>query len=127
VKAFITLDEEKAKQTAKKLDEEGTFAGKLSALPMGIKDNIMTSGLRTTCASKFLENFDDPLYSATALQRLENAKAITLGKVNMDEFAMGSTTENSAYQATRNPWNLDHVPGGSSGGSAAAVAAGDVL
>lgn len=127
VKAFITLDEEKAKQTAKKLDEEGTFAGKLSALPMGIKDNIMTSGLRTTCASKFLENFDDPLYSATALQRLENAKAITLGKVNMDEFAMGSTTENSAYQATRNPWNLDHVPGGSSGGSAAAVAAGEVL
>lgn len=127
VNAFITLNEDEAKEKAKKLDEKGNRSGKLFAMPMGIKDNIMTKGLRTTCASQFLKDFNDPLYDATAVEQLYAENAITIGKLNMDEFAMGSTTENSSYQKTKNPWNLKHVPGGSSGGSAAAVAAGEVL
>ncbi len=129
VQAFITLDEENAREKARKLDEKlGTDESKglLFGMPIGLKDNIVTKGLRTTSASKMLENFD-PIYDATVVNKLHHAETITIGKLNMDEFAMGSTTEHSAFMKTRNPWNLDVVPGGSSGGSAAAVASGEVL
>src|SRR5699024_5167137 len=126
IQAFLTLDEEKAKEKAKALDKEETHA-KLFGLPIGIKDNIVTKNLRTTAASQILKNFNDPLYDATVVEKLNEEKAITIGKLNMDEFAMGSSTENSSYTKTRNPWNTDYVPGGSSGGAAAAVAAGEVL
>lgn len=127
VHAFLTLDEENARRQAKELDESPDTSASLFGMPQGIKDNIVTKGLRTTCASQFLDNFHDPLYDATVIQKLANEKPITIGKLNMDEFAMGSSNENSSYTPTRNPWNTDHVPGGSSGGSAAAVAAGEVL
>src|SRR5699024_10519083 len=126
IQAFLTLDEEKAKEKAKALDTEENDA-KLFGLPIGIKDNIVTKNLRTTAASQILKNFNDPLYDATVVEKLNEEKAITIGKLNMDEFAMGSSTENSSYTKTRNPWNTDYVPGGSSGGAAAAVAAGEVL
>ncbi|MEC2065406.1 Asp-tRNA(Asn)/Glu-tRNA(Gln) amidotransferase subunit GatA [Bacillus inaquosorum] len=128
VQAFLALDEERARAYARELDEavDGRSEhGLLFGMPIGVKDNIVTKGLRTTCSSKILENFD-PIYDATVVQRLQDAEAVTIGKLNMDEFAMGSSTENSAYKLTKNPWNLDTVPGGSSGGSAAAVAAGEV-
>ncbi|WP_075979879.1 Asp-tRNA(Asn)/Glu-tRNA(Gln) amidotransferase subunit GatA [Bacillus massilinigeriensis] len=128
VQAFLTLDEEKARHAAKELDKKlGTDESKglLFGMPIGIKDNIVTKGLRTTCASKILGNFD-PIYDATVMQKLQEAETITIGKLNMDEFAMGSSTENSGFQLTKNPWNLETVPGGSSGGSAASVAAGEV-
>ncbi|WP_346200516.1 Asp-tRNA(Asn)/Glu-tRNA(Gln) amidotransferase subunit GatA [Caldifermentibacillus hisashii] len=128
VQAFLTLDEENARNKAKQLDEKlagGDSTGILFGMPIGIKDNIVTKGVRTTCASKILENFD-PIYDATVMQKLHNAETVMIGKLNMDEFAMGGSTETSHYQRTYNPWNLDYVPGGSSGGSAAAVAAGEV-
>lgn len=128
VQAFLTLDEENARNKAKQLDEKlagGDSTGILFGMPIGIKDNIVTKGVRTTCASKILENFD-PIYDATVMQKLHNAETVMIGKLNMDEFAMGGSTETSHYQRTFNPWNLDYVPGGSSGGSAAAVAAGEV-
>ncbi|MRX72678.1 Asp-tRNA(Asn)/Glu-tRNA(Gln) amidotransferase subunit GatA [Bacillus lacus] len=128
VQAFLALDEERARSYAKELDEAiGTRDefGLLFGMPIGVKDNIVTKDLRTTCASKILENFD-PIYDATVVQKLRRAEAVTIGKMNMDEFAMGSSNENSAYKVTKNPWNLNTVPGGSSGGSAAAVAAGEV-
>ncbi|MGM0876025.1 MAG: Asp-tRNA(Asn)/Glu-tRNA(Gln) amidotransferase subunit GatA [Bacillota bacterium] len=128
VGAFLTLNEENARTYAKELDEalgSRDEFGLLFGMPIGVKDNIVTKGLRTTCASKILENFD-PIYDATVVKHLQTAEAVTIGKLNMDEFAMGSSTENSGYQSTRNPWNLETVPGGSSGGSAAAVAAGEV-
>ncbi|AXI08205.1 Asp-tRNA(Asn)/Glu-tRNA(Gln) amidotransferase GatCAB subunit A [Oceanobacillus zhaokaii] len=127
VHAFLTLDKENALAKAKVLDEHPDATAKLFGIPSGIKDNIMTKGLRTTCASQFLDNFNDPLYDATVVEKLNNEQTIAVGKLNMDEFAMGSSNENSSYDATRNPWNTDYVPGGSSGGSAAAVAAGEVL
>ncbi|HZH60625.1 MAG TPA: Asp-tRNA(Asn)/Glu-tRNA(Gln) amidotransferase subunit GatA [Metabacillus sp.] len=128
VGAFLTLNEENARTYAKELDEalgSRDEFGLLFGMPIGVKDNIVTKGLRTTCASKILENFD-PIYDATVVKHLQNAEAVTIGKLNMDEFAMGSSTENSGFKPTRNPWNLETVPGGSSGGSAAAVAAGEV-
>ncbi|MTH54206.1 Asp-tRNA(Asn)/Glu-tRNA(Gln) amidotransferase subunit GatA [Bacillus mangrovi] len=128
VQAFMTLDEERARSYAKQLDEAvGTRdeLGLLFGIPIGVKDNIVTKDLRTTCSSKILENFM-PIYDATVVQKLQQAESVTIGKLNMDEFAMGSSTENSGFKPTRNPWNLETVPGGSSGGSAASVAAGEV-
>ena len=129
VKAFMTLNEEGAMQAAKALDGKlGTeeARGLLFGLPVGVKDNIVTKGLRTTASSQLLGNFE-PLHNATVVERLNAAETITVGKLNMDEFAMGSSNENSGFYSTRNPWNTDYVPGGSSGGSAASVAAGEVF
>ena len=129
VQAFLTLNEENAKEYAKQLDEalgNSDELGLLFGMPIGVKDNIVTKGVRTTAASKILENFD-PIYDATVVQKLQNAQSVTIGKLNMDEFAMGSSNENSSFKVTKNPWDLERVPGGSSGGSAAAVAAGEVL
>ncbi|WP_449403135.1 Asp-tRNA(Asn)/Glu-tRNA(Gln) amidotransferase subunit GatA [Exiguobacterium artemiae] len=124
--AFLSLNEDAFEQ-AKRMDEIAKHeANPLFGLPIGVKDNIVTKGMTTTCGSKFLENFV-PAHDATVVERLHEAGAITIGKLNMDEFAMGSSNENSAYKPVRNPWNTKHVPGGSSGGSAAAVAAGEVL
>ncbi|MFA9378107.1 MAG: Asp-tRNA(Asn)/Glu-tRNA(Gln) amidotransferase subunit GatA [Lachnotalea sp.] len=125
VHSFVTIDEEGALKKAaeiQKLIDEGKLMGPLSGVPVAIKDNMCTHGLLTTCSSNILGNFK-PTYSAQAIVNLEQAGAIMIGKTNMDEFAMGSTTETSAFGVTKNPWNLEHVPGGSSGGSCAAVAA----
>ena len=127
VHSSVTLDEEGAMKRAKEVQaqiEAGTLTGPLAGVPAAIKDNMCTKGMRTTCSSKILENFV-PTYTAEAVLNLEKAGAVILGKTNMDEFAMGSTTETSAYGVTRNPWNTEHVPGGSSGGSCAAVAANE--
>ncbi|MCS7461385.1 Asp-tRNA(Asn)/Glu-tRNA(Gln) amidotransferase subunit GatA [Paenibacillus doosanensis] len=128
VKAFLTLDEENARKTAQLLDEQlgkSDERGLLFGLPIGIKDNIVTEGVTTTCASQFLRNFN-PVYDATVVRKLKEAQAVSVGKLNMDEFAMGGSNENSSFHTTYNPWNTEYVPGGSSGGSAAAVAAGEV-
>jgi aspartyl-tRNA(Asn)/glutamyl-tRNA(Gln) amidotransferase subunit A len=128
VQAFITLDEEGAKAQAAELDKQlkqGGERGLLFGLPAGIKDNIVTDGLKTTCASRFLSNYI-PIYNATVMDKLRAAQSVTIGKLNMDEFAMGGSNENSAFRPTRNPWDPERVPGGSSGGSAAAVAARQV-
>jgi len=124
VGAFLTLDKEGALEQAAAADRRlaSGDAEPLTGIPLGIKDLMCTRGLRTTCASKILENFIPP-YDATVIAKLKAAGAVIVGKLNMDEFAMGSTTEHSGFQVTRNPWNLDRIPGGSSGGSAAAVAA----
>lgn len=127
IQAFLTVNEEAALERAKQLDEAADYSKPLAAIPHAMKDNIVTKGIRTTCASNMLKNFNDPLYDATVVEKVNAADAIMVGKVNLDEFAMGSTTETSAFQKTKNPWNVDHVPGGSSGGSAAAVASGQVL
>ncbi|MNM21652.1 Glutamyl-tRNA(Gln) amidotransferase subunit A [compost metagenome] len=129
IHAFLTLNEEGAKSAARQLDDKlasGAPRGLLFGIPAGVKDNIVTKGLRTTCASRFLDNYQ-PIYDATVAAKLRQADAVTIGKLNMDEFAMGGSNENSAYGAVRNPWDLERVPGGSSGGSAAAVAAGEVF
>lgn len=127
INAYVTVDRERALRTAASVQariEKGELTGPLAGVPVAIKDNLCTAGMRTTCASKILENFV-PAFSAEAVLNLQRAGAVVIGKTNMDEFAMGSTTETSAYGETRNPWNTAHVPGGSSGGSAAAVAAGE--
>ena len=122
---YVTVEREKALKQAEEVQkkiEAGELTGPLAGVPFAIKDNMCTEGTLTTCSSKILENFV-PTFSAEAVLNLEKAGAVILGKTNMDEFAMGSTTETSYYGVTKNPRNPEHVPGGSSGGSAAAVAA----
>ncbi len=124
---YVTIEEDKALERAacvQKEIEAGTMKGPLAGVPVAVKDNLCTEGIVTTCSSRILGNYK-PAYTAEAVLNLEKAGAVILGKTNMDEFAMGSTTETSAFGATRNPWNPDHVPGGSSGGSCAAVAANE--
>ena len=125
VNAFVTVQAEEALKKSQEIEqkvENGEINSKFAGIPIGIKDNICTKGVKTTCSSKMLENFVAP-YNATVVEKLNNEGLISLGKLNMDEFAMGASTEYSAFEKTRNPWNLNTVPGGSSGGSAAAVAA----
>lgn len=122
---YVTIDEDGARKQAQEIQEKidaGQLNGPLAGVPVAIKDNMCTKGMLTTCSSKILGNFI-PTFSSEAVLNLQKAGAVILGKTNMDEFAMGSTTETSAFGATRNPWQEEHVPGGSSGGSAAAVAA----
>ncbi|WPX09534.1 Asp-tRNA(Asn)/Glu-tRNA(Gln) amidotransferase subunit GatA [Anaerocellum danielii] len=129
VKAYITITKEEALENAKKIDEKiakGEDVGVLYGLPIALKDNLCTNGIKTTCASKILYNFVPP-YDATVVKKLKENHMTLLGKLNMDEFAMGSSTENSAFHTTKNPWDLERVPGGSSGGSAAAVAADEAF
>lgn len=129
VQAYLTITREEALAQAKAVDEKiakGEEIAFLEGIPGAIKDNICTKGIKTTCASKILQKFVPP-YDATVMQKLEAQNPVVLGKTNLDEFAMGGSTENSAYHPTCNPWNTDCVPGGSSGGSAAAVAAGTAV
>lgn len=119
VQAFVTITDKEALEQAKSVKESNM---KFAGIPIGIKDNMCIKGVKTTCSSKMLENFIAP-YDATVIEKLKEQKIISLGKLNMDEFAMGASTEYSALKTTKNPWNLNRVPGGSSGGSAAAVAA----
>ena len=124
VQAFITLTTDEALEKSKIIEEKvnkGEIKGELAGIPIGIKDNMCIKGTKTTCASKMLENFIAP-YNATVIDKINDENMISLGKTNMDEFAMGSSTENSYFKKTKNPWDLSRVPGGSSGGSAAAVA-----
>jgi aspartyl-tRNA(Asn)/glutamyl-tRNA(Gln) amidotransferase subunit A len=125
VESYITVCDETAMKAAKEVDAKrakGDTLPRLAGVPIGIKDNMCTKGILTSCASKMLSDFVPP-YDATVVNKIKSEQMVILGKLNMDEFAMGSSTENSYYKKTRNPWNLDYVPGGSSGGSAAAVAA----
>ena len=125
INSFVTVTNKeealKKAEEVQKLIDEGKLTGPLAGVPVAIKDNMCTKGMLTTCSSKILGNFV-PTYTATAVENLEKAGAVIIGKTNMDEFAMGSTTETSAYGATKNPWNTEHVPGGPSGGSCTAVA-----
>ena len=125
VQAFVTVLTDDAKIKAKEIEEKvkkGEISSNFAGIPIGIKDNLCTKGVKTTCSSKMLENFVSP-YDATVIEKINSEGMINLGKLNMDEFAMGGSTETSAFKKTKNPWNLNAVPGGSSGGSAAAVAA----
>ena len=129
IKAYLLLTEEEAFRQANQVDRQiagGEKIGDLAGVPLGFKDILCTRGIRTTCGSKILENYV-PFYDGTVVRRLKDGDAVILGKLNMDEFAMGSSTENSGFQITRNPWDLGRIPGGSSGGSAAGVAAGECV
>ncbi|MCX5750510.1 MAG: Asp-tRNA(Asn)/Glu-tRNA(Gln) amidotransferase subunit GatA [Candidatus Saganbacteria bacterium] len=129
VKAFVTLTKEEAIKKAKAVDEKiskGEKIGPLEGIPIGLKDNLCTRGIKTTCSSKILANYLPP-YNATVIEKIIAAGAVPVGKTNLDEFAMGSSTENSGFFTTKNPWNLETVPGGSSGGSAACVAASEAV
>ncbi len=129
VKAFLTVTADEALATAQEVDDKiaaGESIGILEGIPVGVKDNMCTKGIKTTCASQILANFVPP-YESTVTQKLKDAGAVLVGKTNLDEFAMGGSTENSSFQVTANPWDLERVPGGSSGGSAAAVAAGECV
>ena len=128
IHSFVTIDREGALKKAEEIQakiDAGELTGPLAGVPVAIKDNMCTEGMVTTCSSKILYNFVPP-YTSEAVLNLEKAGAVIIGKTNMDEFAMGSTTETSAFGPTKNPWNTDHVPGGSSGGSCTAVAAEEV-
>jgi aspartyl-tRNA(Asn)/glutamyl-tRNA(Gln) amidotransferase subunit A len=126
IKSYVTVSEALALEQAREADQRirmGDGLSPLTGIPYSAKDSLSTRGVHTTCSSKILENYK-PFYDSTAIKNLKATGSVLLGKTNMDEFGMGSSTENSGFFTTRNPWNLDYVPGGSSGGSAAAVAAG---
>ena len=127
INAYVTVDRDGALKRAEEIQvkiDNGEITGELAGVPVAIKDNMCTKDVLTTCSSKILSNFI-PTFSSEAVVNLEKAGAVIIGKTNMDEFAMGSTSETSFYGPTKNPWNTEHVPGGSSGGSAAAVAANE--
>ncbi len=129
INAYVSLCKEEALKKAEEIQakiDDGTLTSPIAGVPVSIKDNICTKGIKTTCSSKILGDFKPP-YNATVIERLENAGAIVIGKLNMDEFAMGSTSETSFYGPTKNPWDLNKVPGGSSGGAAASVAANEAI
>ncbi|MGI8494737.1 MAG: amidase, partial [Pyrinomonadaceae bacterium] len=123
--AFLSIESEKALQRVEILDENSSGDESLRGVAIAVKDNICTRGMQTSCGSRILGNYH-PQYDATAVKKLNEAGAIIIGKTNMDEFAMGSSNETSAFGTVKNPWDLERVPGGSSGGSAAAVASGIV-
>ena len=129
IRAYLLLTEEEAFRQADQVDRKiskGEQIGDLAGVPLGLKDILCTRGIETTCASKILKGYI-PFYDATVIQRLREKDGVFLGKLNMDEFAMGSSTENSGFQITHNPWDVDRIPGGSSGGSAAAVAGDECI